>query len=149
VVYDRNTLPQNLHGRKGPELHGAIYMARDLLRETAPLRWIVLQQHGVPNWAHSGEIPTTPIPFAVTSDEAQIVAVRQGFGIAPLSCFVGDADPLLARVPGTPVRLHGALWILTQGETRKTKRVQLFTEFIAHRLAAHAQLLSGKSDPPG
>jgi hypothetical protein len=31
VVYDRNTLPLNLHGVKGPELFGGVYMSRGLL----------------------------------------------------------------------------------------------------------------------
>ena len=31
VVYDRKTLPLNLHGLKGPELFGGIYMSRDRL----------------------------------------------------------------------------------------------------------------------
>jgi DNA-binding transcriptional LysR family regulator len=31
VVYDRNALPLNLHGLKGPELFGGVYMSRDLL----------------------------------------------------------------------------------------------------------------------
>jgi hypothetical protein len=51
--------------------------------------------------------------------------------MAALSCFVGDADPLLVRVPGTALRMFGTLWLLTQGESRKTKRVRLFTEFVS------------------
>lgn len=31
VVYDRDTLPPNLHGLKGPELFGGVYISRDLL----------------------------------------------------------------------------------------------------------------------
>jgi molybdenum-dependent DNA-binding transcriptional regulator ModE len=31
VVYDRKTLPLNLHGLKGPELFGGVYMSRDRL----------------------------------------------------------------------------------------------------------------------
>jgi hypothetical protein len=62
-----------------------------------------------------------------------------------LPCFIGDADPLLARAPGADLHLHGTLWLLTQGETRKTKRVRLFAEFVSRRLAAHAQLLAGLS----
>src|ERR1700722_18595216 len=31
VVYDRNSLPLNLHGVRGPELFGGVYMSRDLL----------------------------------------------------------------------------------------------------------------------
>ena len=60
-----------------------------------------------------------------------------------LPCFVADADPLLVRAPGTDLRMHGTLWLLTQGETRQTKRVRLFTEFVSLRLAAYAQLLAG------
>jgi DNA-binding transcriptional LysR family regulator len=172
VVYDRNTLPLNLHGLKGPELFGGVYMSRDLLdawragapdlldvsRARAPdfldvsragardaIRWIVISSHGIPDWARDGEVRTTEVPFRTTDGEAQIVAVQQGIGITTLPCFIGDADPLLVRVPGTDLHLHGTLWVLTQGETRKTKRVRLLSEFVSRRLAAYAPLLAGLS----
>src|SRR5271157_2317635 len=149
VVYDRKALPLNLHGLKGPELFGGVYMSRDLLaawRAGAPdrIRWIVKNQYD-PDWAHEGEVPTTEVPFRTTDAEAQIVAVRQGLGMTTLPCFVGDADPLLVRVPGTDLHMYGTVWLLTQGETRKTKRVRLFTEFVSRRLAAYAPLLAGLS----
>src|SRR5271163_1270843 len=148
VVYDRKTLPLNLHGLKGPELF--VYMSRDRLaawRAGAldPIRWIVISIHGIPDWASEGEIRTTGAPFRTSDAEAQIVAVRQGLGITTLPCFVGDADPLLVRVPGTDLHMHGTVWLLTQGETRKTKRVRLFTEFVSRRLATYAPLLAGLS----
>jgi DNA-binding transcriptional LysR family regulator len=150
VVYDRKTLPLNLHGLKGPELFGGVYMSRDRLaawRAGAPdpIRWIVISIHGIPDWAREGEVRTTGVPFRTTDSEAQIAAVRQGLGITTLPCFVGDADPLLVRVPGTALHMHGTLWLLTQGETRKTKRVRLFTEFVSRRLANYVQLLAGLS----
>ena len=64
-----------------------------------------------------------------------------------LPCFIGDADPLLVRVPGAGLHMYGMLWLLTQGETRKTKRVRLFKEFLASRLAAYAPLLAGLPSP--
>jgi len=148
VVYDRKTLPLNLHGLKGPEVFGSVYVARDrrtAWRAGAPdlARWIVISAHGVQDWARGVEIDATGAPFRVTDGEAQIVAARQGIGITTLPCFVGDADPLLARAPGAPLHLYGTLWLLTQGETRKTKRVQLFTAFVSRRLAAYAPLLAG------
>src|ERR1700734_3090211 len=151
VVYDRNTLPLNLHGLKGPELFGGVYISRDRLaawRAGAPdpIRWIVISTHGIPDWASEGEVHTTGVPFRTTDAEAQIVAVRQGLGITTLPCFVGDADPLLGRVPGADLPMYGTLWLLTQGETRKTKRVRLFTEFVSRRLAAYAPLLAGLSN---
>ncbi len=149
VVYDRNALPPNLHGLKGPELFGGVYMSRELLaasRAGAPdrIRWIVIDNYD-PDWARKSEIRTAEVPFRITDSEAQIAAVRQGLGMTVLPCFVGDADPLLVRVPGTDLHRHGTLWLLTQGETRKTKRVRLFTEFVSRRLAAYAPLLAGVS----
>jgi DNA-binding transcriptional LysR family regulator len=150
VVYDRNALPLNLHGLRGPELFGGVYMSRDLLaawRAGAPdrIRWIVISKHGIPDWVREGEIPTAEVPFRTTDAGAQIAAVRQGLGMTTLPCFVGDADPLLVRAPDTPLHMYGTLWLLTQGETRKTKRVRLFTEFVSRRLAAHGPLLAGLS----
>jgi len=150
VVYDRKTLPPNLHGLKGPEVFGGVYMSRDRLaawRAAAPdpIRWIVISIHGIPDWASEGEVHTTGVPFRTSDADGQIVAVRQGLGIATLPCFIGDADPLLARVPGTGLHMYGTVWLLTQGETRKTKRVRLFTEFASRRLAAYAPLLAGLS----
>jgi DNA-binding transcriptional LysR family regulator len=150
VVYDRKTLPLNLHGLKGPEVFGGVYISRDRLaawRAGAPdpIRWIVISKYGIPDWAREGEVRTTEVPFRTTDAEGQIVAVRQGLGMTTLPCFVGDADPLLVRVPGTPLYKHGTLWLLTHGETRKTKRVRLFTEFVSRRLAAYAPLLAGLS----
>ena len=149
VVYDRNALPPNLHGLKGPELFGAVYISRDLhdawrAGEPDRVRWIVEDRHGIPDWATGGEIRSTEVPFRTIDAEAQIVAARQGLGMAVLSCFVGDTDTLLMRVPGTAMHLHGTLWLLMQGETRKTKRVRLFTDFMSLRLAAHAPLLAGR-----
>lgn len=110
-----------------------------------PIRWIVISAHGIPNWAREVEVRPTGVPFRTTDGEAQIVAVRQGLGMTTLPCFVGDADPLLVRVPGSDLHMYGTLWLLTQGETRKTKRVRLFTESISRRLAAYAPLLAGLS----
>jgi DNA-binding transcriptional LysR family regulator len=150
VVYDRKTLPLNLHGLKGPELFGGVYISRDRLaawRAGAPdpVRWIVVSQNGISDWAREGEVRAAGVPFKTTDGETQIAAVRQGLGMTILPCFVGDADPLLVRAPGAGLHMHGTLWLLTQGETRKTKRVQLFTKFVSRRLAAYAPLLAGLS----
>jgi DNA-binding transcriptional LysR family regulator len=150
VVYDRKTLPLNLHGLKGPELFGGVYISRDRLAAWRtgtpdPIRWIVISMHGIPDWASEGEVRTAGAPLRVTDAAAEIAAVRQGVGITTLPCFVGDADPQLVRVPGTELHMYGTLWVLTQGETRKTKRVRLFTEFVSQRLATHASLLVGLS----
>jgi DNA-binding transcriptional LysR family regulator len=149
-VSDRKNLPLNLHGLMGPEVRSGVYMSRDRLaawRAGAldPIRRIVAGNHGIPDWAYQGEVRITEVPFRTPDAEAQVVAARQGIGITRLPCFVGDADPLLVRVPGTDLDMQAALWLLTQGETRKTKRVRLVTEFLSRRLAGYAPLLAGLS----
>jgi DNA-binding transcriptional LysR family regulator len=114
-----------------------------------PIRWIVRNKDGVSDWARKVDVPASEIPFVATDSVAQLLAVQQGLGMAALSCFVADADPRLARIPGSAVRLFGTLWLLTQGEARKTKRVRLFTEFMARRLAGHAPLLAGTAYKDG
>ena len=150
VVYDRDKLPPNLHGRQGPELFGGVYVSCDLLAawragKVERVRWIVKDNIGVGGWAHVGDVPAADVPFRVAGADAQMAALHAGVGITTLPCFVGDADPLLARVPGTGLRHHGTLWLLTQGETRRTKRVRLFIEFVADRLAGFAPLLAGQA----
>jgi len=152
IVSDRKTLPLNLHGLKGPELFAGVYMSRDRLaawRAGAPdpIRPIVIGVQGVPDWANEGEVRATGVSFRTPDAEAQIAAARQGIGMTRLPCFVGDVDRLLARVPGIDLKAHATLWLLTQGEARKTERVRLFTEFVSRRLAAYAQLLAGLSIP--
>src|SRR5438874_9784966 len=80
VVYDRKTLPLNLHGLKGPELFGGVYMSRDRLAASRagapdPIRWIVISIHGIPDWASEDDVRTTAVPFRISDAEAQIVAV--------------------------------------------------------------------------
>lgn len=148
VVYDPTTLPLNLHGLKGPELFGCVFMSRRLLADwrAAPraIHWVLKEFDGLPDWAGEGEIPIADIPVRTAEAGTHIAAVRAGLGMTALPCFVGDMDLMLVRAPGTHAHRYGTLWLLTQGETRRTRRVQLFTEFIAQRIATHADLLAGR-----
>jgi DNA-binding transcriptional LysR family regulator len=148
IVTDRKILPLNLHGLKGPDLLGGVYISRDRLSKwqtgaLEPIRPIVVGGNDVPDWAGQGEVRATGVPFRTPEADAQIAAARQGIGMTRLPCFVGDADPLLVRVPGIALRTEATLWLLTQGEARKTKRVRLFTEFVSRRLAAYGSRLAG------
>lgn len=148
VVFDRSTLGANLHGLKGPEVMGSVYLARRLLAdwqagETEAVRWVAHGQGGPSERARKNDVPVSDIPFRALESAALIAAVRAGAGMAALPCFVGDADAGMARAPGAGQWLFGTIWLLTQGEARKTRRVRLFIDFIARRLAAHAPLLAG------
>lgn len=148
VVGSRSALPLNLHAVKGPDLFAAVYISRDLLgawRAGAHerIRWIVRKFNGVPEWAREVDIPIAEVPFVTLDAGAQLAALREGIGMTSLPCFVGDSEPLLTRVPGTGLHTQGTVWLLTQGETRKTKRVRLLMEFLSRTLSRYAPLLAG------
>ena len=150
IVADRKTLPLNLHGIRGPELFAGVYVSVARLAAWRAgaldsIRPIVIGGRRAPSWANEGEVRATGVPFRTPDADAQIAAVRQGVGMTRLLCFVGDADRLLVRVPGIDLKGHATLWLLTHGETRKTERVRLFTEFISRRLAVYAPLFAGLS----
>lgn len=104
VVYERKTLPQNLHGMKGPELFGAVYMSRDRLaawRAGAPdpFRWIVISMHGIPpararfapRTFHSG--PVTPERRSLLSGKGWGSRHCRASSAMPTRCWCGCRGP--------------------------------------------------------
>src|SRR5690606_39633818 len=68
------SLPLNLHGLKGPELFGSVYMSRDRLTAWRagtpdPIRWVVVSPDGIQDWARAGEVSATEAPFRITDGE--------------------------------------------------------------------------------
>jgi DNA-binding transcriptional LysR family regulator len=69
-------------------------------------------------------------------------------GISALPCFLGDADALLVRVPGSPVTYIGDIWLLTHSDTRRTKRVRLLCETVRQVMQENASPLAGRLSGP-
>jgi hypothetical protein len=128
-------MPPNLHGLKGPELFGGVYMSRDLLaawRAGAPdrIRWIVRNNQGIPDWAREGEVPAVGNSV---QDHERRGADRRGVA------GVRDGDAALLR------RRSGTSGCSCRARRARSKRVRLFTEFVSRRLAAYVPLLAGLS----
>ncbi len=77
---------------------------------------------------------------------AQMEATRAGMGVSALPCFLGDADPSLVRVPGSPVTHIGDIWLLTHADTRRTKRVRLLCDRVRGAMQGYAGRLAGRLD---
>jgi DNA-binding transcriptional LysR family regulator len=149
VVFDRATLPLNLHGLRGPELTTGIYLACSLLAQWSAgalnqVRWVTKGTSQVPDYATCGDIPIVGV-FRAAETATHLSALKHGLGMGMLPTFVGEAEPELVQAPGTRVGSHGTLWILSHGETRRTKRVRLFIDFMAMRLAAYQPQLALQS----
>ena len=149
LVYDRTTLPPHLFGVQLQEVHRGVYMSRDLLARThaqpdMKVRWLLKAEDGAPpDWAQPDALAVESSPIILTELQAQVAAVKASMGLTILPCFIGDSEPSLVRVPESKTHLYGMLWLLTHGETRKTKRVRLFADFVRARLADRGPLLAG------
>ena len=73
-------------------------------------------------------------------------AAKQGHGVVPLPCFLGDPDTALERLIDPPEDLASELWLLTHPDLRRTARVRAFTDFLMDALEKEKYLLEGKLD---
>jgi DNA-binding transcriptional LysR family regulator len=105
----------------------------DSLSHLASARWV------------RAEIPGDRIVFRASSLLALRCAARQSLGVAPLPCFLADADPLLVRVHGPVPELAVSLWLITHPDLRKVARVRAVLDLLAAGLAALRPLLEGRA----
>jgi DNA-binding transcriptional LysR family regulator len=68
------------------------------------------------------------------STTGMLAAVRAGFGMAVLPCFLADHDPDLVRVLPPEQGSQSALWLITHERVRHAPRVRVVIDFIADRL---------------
>jgi len=122
------------------------YLAQhDIINEPSSANWIGWDDDTpFPQWIKNSEFPKTPIRHQVNNIMSQLAAVKAGFGISILPCFMGDVEPTLQRVPGANINPGRDIWLLTHRDLRQTARVKVFTEFMAEAIRAHADLLEGR-----
>lgn len=81
--------------------------------------------------------------YRVDSLAGMHAAVRAGSGVAVLPCYLGDADPALARIGGPVDALAIDLWLLTHPDLRDVARIRAFTAFVGDALRACEVTLAG------
>ena len=123
--------PGYLDSRKG-DVREQDWLAPDnSLSHLASSRWMRAQ------------ISADRIKFRASSLLALRSAARQGLGVAPLPCSVGDADPLLRRFAEPMPELAVSLWLITHPDLRKVARIRAVLDVLAAGLIAHRPLLEG------
>ena len=149
LVFDQVTLPQHLIGSRLQDVHRGVYISSSLLDtveagDFSNVRWILKEEDGAaPSWVAVPGIGAEQPPVIVNDLASQVAAAKAGMGATILACFIGDLDPLLVRVPGSVTEYYGTIWLLTLDDTRKTKRIRVFSDFIKSRIAARADALGG------
>ncbi|WP_199743166.1 LysR family transcriptional regulator [Sphingomonas ginsenosidivorax] len=147
VVLDASSIPDYLIGSRTHGFHSAWYYHRDFIANDTASQpaWLLREGASIPvTWPSAAGLSASPTPVRFADMRSQFAAARAGMGIARLPCFLGDADPILARVQGCPIERDGEVWLLTHSETRSTRRVRLLRDFLQTALQQHADLLEGR-----
>jgi len=150
LVYDQHSPPDHLYGMRLGEIYRGVYLSKNLLSRTeedtskAATQWIYKEEDpSLPAWAQEHSLALNETAHIVSDLHTQICATEAGLGLSILPCFMGDANPHLARAPNSQTRFYGDLWMLTHGETRHTPRVRVFTNYIKDVFRHHKNLLKG------
>jgi DNA-binding transcriptional LysR family regulator len=153
--------PDELVGRRVSNIVWAVYGSRDYLKDKQRLRKPSdLARHmmvcgddslahlSATRWVHAHALETAVV-YRSNSMMAQLSAVKAGFGLAVLPCFLADLEPTLVRVLPPDAGLTSGLWLLTHRDLRETARIHAFMDFIAQSIRSQKPLLEGKGSITG
>ena len=146
-----NKPPDTSIGRKICHFRFAIYASRQYLKTKKDTilkdhNWILLDDSSnwFPQsvWKKMGH-PGAKIIFSSDSTMAVVNAVKDGLGVAPLPCFLGDSEKKLVRVVEPNAEMALELWLLTHPDLRHTARVKALMTFLHKSLESKKNLIEG------
>lgn len=146
----------DLWGRKFADIAWALYASRDWLAEHGiPDGMGALSSLPIIGWDEAATgiaaarwlaetVPDEAVVFRSSSLVNQFAAARVGIGIALLPCYLGDAEPDIARAVPEPISaLAAELWIVTHQDLKATARVRAFFDVVGEELGASRRLFAG------
>ncbi len=146
-----NTPPETLIGKRVCTVSSAIYGSRayleQLRRDGGEPQWLGVNccvfhrtwtKQSCGDQAHR---------FVVDDTLLTQPALREGLGVSILPCFMGDADPGLARYSDPRPEWDLGLWILLHPDLRRTARVIAFRDYMIEAIQAQQDVFSGTREP--
>lgn len=136
--------PDNLIGRRICSFRFAMYATRRYMRENRHLapedhQWVVTDDgfdQLPPAFWKKKDRSEARIVFTSNNVIATVQAAKQHLGIAPLPCFLGDAESGLLRAFEPVDALTMDLWVLTHPDLRNTARVRVLMTYLIEALEA-------------
>jgi len=77
----------------------------------------------------------------------QLQALRAGAGLGILPCFVGDADPGLARLTAPVAELAADQWLIVHPDLKDVSRVRVMMEWLRATFRESRPALEGRRSP--
>ena len=86
-----------------------------------------------------------PARLRCSTAQAVLDAALAGHGLCVLPCFIGDAEPALARASGTIPPLSHDQWLVTHDDDRHDKRIRKIASRLTRLIQSQAPLFAGRS----
>jgi DNA-binding transcriptional LysR family regulator len=128
------------------ERHGRPARQADLAGHRAVVFDEARQDRGYAPWLEP-LLSAGSVAYRTNSLQAQIAAMRAGYGIGAAARFVADRHGELDRVlPELETTLD--VWLVTHAGLRRSARIRAVFDFLAERLAAARPAFAGRVAPP-
>lgn len=141
--------PDYLVGRQVAALQHGLYSVRGGVTDgpTGLVLWSGDDE--MPDWAIE-YFPQAYVALRVDDLSSMYAAVKAGFGIARMPCYLPDsiAEESVVRLPVTMPRSSWSVWVLNHVDLRKTARVQRCREFLVQALERKRSLFEGELSSP-
>ena len=137
--------PQHLIGRRVGELAFAVYGTCGVVhaRDTGATGWVELTSLRM-DFRREG-LADMPLWVRCPDVSTQHAALRQGMGLGPLPCLLGDPDPGLARVEPPRPAVAREIWLLAHPDLRATARIRELMRVVADAFEEARDLLLGRA----
>ena len=131
----------------GITLQNTLYASEDYIRECGPFKGLdqlaghrfigtIEEMPFIPyiDWV-ARNVPEEQVVFRCNEFGPFAEAALRGVGIAPLQCWSGETNPGLKRLIAPPPEWQTDLWLVTHRDMHRTRKVQLFLEWLKQALA--------------
>lgn len=147
AIRQTNRPQETLIGTRLATVASAVYGSRDYCSAvksgSVDEKWVGVDCYDYHrNWTKQA-CPQADHDFYVDETSLTIAALREGLGVGFLPCFLGDADPSLARFRQPEKQHELGLWMLCHRDLRNTKRVVLFRDHMQREIKASIGLFDG------
>lgn len=142
-------LPENLIGRRLPDIHVCAYARKDMVengglaKDTGWIKWD--RRMNFMKLREPFDRDDLPVTMAIDDITVQTDAVKAGLGAAILPCFLGDPEPDLVRLyPDVPPQHALDAWVVAHPDMRNVERIRSFIRFTADCFEQNRDLILGK-----
>lgn len=123
------------------------YLAEHRRRALEDHEWIgpddSLAHLGSARWMEKN-VAKERVGYRASSLLALLAAAREGMGVAPLPCYLGDAEHELVRLKPPIPEMAATLWVLLHPDLKRTARIRAFVDFIVPELKRLRPLIEGR-----